>query len=245
MLIGTAELQPLADSAPHVAEFIGKEIRLHDVTCMQYIAEMPNSAREAALPPSLHPTIPAAVSVQVYDVGDSPWGAFRFANTRISCRSGARARGFSTATLVDGEQACAGLRTSLGFPARPADIAFRHGYDGVSIAIVNEHETVFALEAIDPEPMGLNDVQYTGTLNLAHTPMGLRLMQIEAHTEASQVDRLQGQLLEFDGAALGNPLLEPVYTVSASVAKISMSFPPVRFVCKADELAFTGTEAVG
>ena len=244
MLIGTAELQPLADSAPHVAAFIDEEISLRDVTCMQYIAEMPNSAREAALPPSLHPTIPAALSVQVYDVGNSPWGTFRFANTRISCRSGARARGFSTATLVDGEQACEGLRTCLGFPTRPADIAFRHGYDGVSIAVVTAQRTVFALEAINPEPMGLNDVQYTGTLNLAHTPMGLRLMQIEAHTETSQADRLQAQLLEFDGAALGNPLLKPVYTVSASVAKITIGFAPVRFVCKADELAFSGTEAV-
>ena len=184
------------------------------------------------------------MSVQVFAAADSPWGAFNFANTRISCRSGVRARGFSTATMIDSEAACDALRSRLGFPARLAQIDFRHGYDGVTASVELDGAVIFSAAGIDPEPMALDDVQYTGTLNLAHTPLGLRLMQIETHTQASQVERLTPQFHDFNGAAWGNELLEPAYVVSASVVKMSMSFPAVRFVCKVDELAFTGTEAV-
>ena len=92
--------------------------------------------------------------------------------------------------------------------------------------------------------MGLNDVQYTGTLNLAHTPNGLRMLQLEASHQASRVERLSSRLLEFVPAAWGNKLLAPYYVVSSSIANETVTFPPVRFVCKADELAFTGTEQV-
>jgi len=60
-------------------------------------AEMRKSAREAVLPPSLHPTIPPALSIQVWRVAESPWGAFHWALTRISCRSGVRCARFSRA----------------------------------------------------------------------------------------------------------------------------------------------------
>ena len=120
MLVGSADIEQLAAQAPEVPEFCSEEIVLPQVTCFQLVAEMRNAAREAVLPPSLHPTVPPAMSVQVFAVADSPWGAFNFANTRISCRSGVRARGFSTATMVDSKVACDALRSGLGFRARLA-----------------------------------------------------------------------------------------------------------------------------
>ena len=92
--------------------------------------------------------------------------------------------------------------------------------------------------------MGLDDVQYTGTLNLAHTPNGLRLIQAEADHASTLVERLSPRLETFVGAAWGNPLLVPAHIVSASVAVGSIVLQRVRFVCRVDELAFTGTEAV-
>ncbi len=244
MLIGNADVQILAKSAPNVSAFSDTPLSFGEVTCFQLTAEMPNSAREAALPPALHPTIPAALSVPAYEVGESPWGAFKFVTVRVSCRSGVRARGFTTATVVNHAPASTGLSSSLGFPCQVGEIYFRHGYDGVSLEVILDQQSVLNINAIDPEPMGPDDVQYTGTLNLAHTTMGLRLLQIEAQTTSRQVDRLQARLLNFDGAAWGNPLLKPTRVIAASVAKLSLTFPPVRFVCKPDELAFTGTEAV-
>ena len=92
--------------------------------------------------------------------------------------------------------------------------------------------------------MDVHDVQYTGTLNLAQTPNGIRLVQLEADHTATRVERLTARLLRFDAAAWGNALLDPYVVVSSSLAGETIVLPPMRFVCKADELAFTGTETI-
>lgn len=246
MLRGTADIDALAAAAAEVTVFHPETIRLEEVVCFQMTAEMKNSARESQLPPGLHPTIPAALSVQVFEVGSSPWGGFNFAVVRVSCRSGVRARGLTRAAVVSTDAACEGLRTQLGFPARTGSIDFRHGYDGASVRVVSTAGVeMLHIEAIDPEPMALEDVQYTGTLNLAHTPLGLRLMQVEMSSQATRVERLSARIERFESAAWGDELLVPVRVIAATVANVETEFPPVRFVCKADELAFTGTEAVG
>ena len=245
MLTGTADLATLAESAATVEEFHPDPIQLQGVTCFQLTAEMRNSAREALVPAGLHPTIPAALSIQVLNVTQSPWGSFAAALLRVSCRSGVRARGFSHAAIVTTDSACAGLRQMLGFPARPGKIGFRHGYDGVSIEVSSETGgTLAAIEGIDPEPMGLDDVQYTGTMNLAHTPKGLRLMQVEMSAHPASVERLSARIRCFDGAGFADERIDPARVIAASVVTMDAEFPPVRFVCKPDELAFTGTEAI-
>jgi hypothetical protein len=115
----------------------------------------------------------------------------------------------------------------------------------VSVEVASgSDERSLIIEAIDPEPMGLDDVQYTGSMNLAHTPNGLRLMQVEMETEIRSVERLSARIEAFDGAAFGDARLRPVRVIAASVVSMDADFPPVRFVCKPDETAFTGTEAV-
>ncbi len=219
-------------------------IRFDTVACFQMTAEMRNGAREAILPPGLHPTIPAALSLQVWSVGDSPWGEFRMAVARATCRSGVRARGFTLAAYASSAGACEALRNHFGFPARHGDIVLRRGYDGADASVTSAGRRILEIQAIDPEPMGIDDVQYTGSLNLARTPNGIRLVQLEADHAATRVERLTARLSAFDAAAWGNPLLDPYFVVSASLALETVVFPPLRFVCKPDELAFTGTEAI-
>ena len=245
MLIGTADVGALAETAPTVAQFSTEDLHLEQVQCLQLIAEMRNAAREPVLPPALHPTIPAALSIQAYQVGDSPWGAFDLVLCRVSCRSGVRARGYCTAAAASTDVAAQGLRERLGFPTRVADINFRIGYDGVRLSVTDGGLETLSLHALDPEPMGQDDVQYTGTLNLAHTPLGLRLLQVEHNTRSSRVERLRPMHLRLDGNAWGNAVLAPSSLVAATLASMSLTLPAVRFVCKADELAFTGTESVG
>lgn len=244
MLVGSANIEQLAASAATISEYVQEVIEFEEVTCFQMTMEMRNQAREAVLPPSLHPTIPASLSLQVWEVGDCLWGPFTMAVCRITCRSGVRARGFTSAVYASNEEVCNKLRSSFGFPADLADIQFRHSYDGTDVRVIKASEEILSVSALDPEPMGLTDVQYTGTLNLAHTPNGLRLVQLEAHHTATRVERLSSRLISFDGEAWGNKLLQPYHMVSSSVASETVSFPPVRFVCKPDELAFTGTERV-
>lgn len=245
MLRGNADLAQLAETAPEVPAFSSEPLPLSGVTCFQLTAEMRNSAREALVPSGLHPTVPPALSLQVLEVDDSPLGSFVLALIRVSCRSGVRARGFTRAAIVTTDAACEGLRGTLGFPVVVGRIDFRHGYDGVSLQVSSAEGALLAMvEALDPEPMGLDDVQYTGTMNLAHTPNGLRLMQVEMNTQPSRVERLSARIEAFDGKAFGEGLLQPARVIAASVVTMEAEFPPVRFVCKPDELAFTGTEAV-
>lgn len=245
MLRGTADVSVLAETAATVEAFCPDPINLEGVSCFQLTAEMRNSARESLLPAGLHPTIPAALSLQVMEVGDSPWGGFAFALLRVSCRSGVRARGFTRAAIASTQRACDGLQQALGFPAKSGAIGFRHGYDGVSVSLSSgSGEPLAEIEAIDPEPMAIDDVQYTGTMNLAHTPNGLRLMQVEMNAEPSRVERLRARIESFDGAGFGDERIKPAQIIAASVVRMDAQFPPVRFVCKPEELAFTGTEAV-
>ena len=65
-----------------------------------------------------------------------------------------------------------------------------------------------------------------------------------ARPNKQRIERLTARLLHFDATAWGNPLLDPYNVVSSSLAAETIVFPPLRFVCKADELAFTGTETI-
>jgi len=244
MLIGSADLEALSERAPRVPQLNTEPLILEQVVCLQLTAELPNSAREAVLPPALHPTVPAALSIQVLKASRSPWGELAMASVRIACRSGVRARGYTVGTVANSE-AADGLAMTLGFPVQIGEVRLRHGYDGADFSVQTELGIIAALAAVDPEPMGQNDVQFTGTLNLAHTPLGLRLLQVESDCAPSQVERLTPGILSFDGGGWGQSLLVPKLLVSCSVVVAPQwTFAPIRFVCKPDELAFTGTESV-
>lgn len=240
MITGTASVDALANGAATIEEWATDSVELGQVECFQLIAEMRSTAREAVLPPGLHPTIPPALSIQGWNVNDGPWGSFCFVHTRVSCRSGVRARGFTTAAIATTQAAVDGLGAQFGFPVRLGSAALRRHYDGVDLSADG-----LTVTGLDPTPLGSSDVQYTGTLNLADTPSGIRLVQVETNHSGDRVERLQGRILAFDPGAWGNELLSPYHVVSSSIAVETITLPAVRFVCRADELAFTGTEKVG
>lgn len=242
MLTGTADLDELAAAAPTIPAFAASEVLFEGAICLQVMLEMPNASREAVLPASLHPTVPAVLCLQTWQIDESPWGGFAMMLSRVACRSGVRARGYTTRALVSSDRAVKGLMQTYGYPAVKADIQFRHGYDGADASATIGDQLVAMIRAHSPEPISPDDVQYTSTLNLAHTPNGLRLVQVEARHHGSKADRLTASLEAFDAKSLGSDLLEPRRLVSASLVTQTVEISPVRFVCKADELAFTGTE---
>jgi len=244
MLTGTADIARLADAAPVIPAYLAEPLVFDGVTLLQMVLEMRNGAREAVLPPALHPTIPPTLSVQVWQIAASPWGAFGMAVARVSCRGGVRARGFTVAAVASTEGACRGLRETLGYPALPADVRCFASYSGAEAAVVRDGRELFRARAIDPVPMGADDVQYTSTLNLAQVPAGLRLVQVDFDVQPERVERLHGHLEVFDASAWGNPLLDPYFVVATSVATGRVTFPPLRFLLRPAELAFTGTEAI-
>ena len=132
----------------------------------------------------------------------------------------------------------------------------RRHYDGVDLTVAPAGETsngalardsagaMLQLSALDPDPLSVGDLQHVGSMNLAHTPLGLRLVQIETHHEPSRVERLAARIDAFDAAAWGQPLLDPYWVVSCSVSLEDIEIPPIRFVCDPAKPAAEGTERV-
>ncbi|HXK22989.1 MAG TPA: hypothetical protein VMS55_09970 [Myxococcota bacterium] len=244
MLVGTADLQTLAVSAPSVPAFRSDTVTLAGVEVFQACFEMRAASRERPLPSGLHPTNPATWIVLAWRCAESPWGPFSLVQLRIGCRSGVRTRGFVCAAACDAAVAARELAACWGFPTRAARIMLSRRYDGCSLAVATVDATSLAIEAQDPDPLAPDDVQYTGTLTLARTPRGLRLVQLEPRTQLERAERLRPRLERFDAAAWGHDALTPYHPVSASIGVGRIEIPPVRFVCRPDVLAFQGTESV-
>ena len=244
MLVGCADIDELQKHAGTIPRFASEPIVFEDTTCFQLGVELDNSAREALLPSGLHPTIPASMVVQVFNVRQSIWGAFLLAVTRVSCRSGVRARGFTLGAKVTTAGARKGLESTLGLSAGLADIELQETYAQTRVGVALSGIQILEVQALDPEPLSTSDLQFTGTLNLANTPKGLRLVQVETVPQLSRVERLQSSFSAFHGESWGSPLLQPRQVIASTISRGDFLMPPIRFVCKPDELAFTGTESV-
>ena len=230
---------------PRLAGFAARPVSLPGATILQAMFEMPGSAREAIVPAGLHPTNPAALVLQAWLCPESPWGAFSLVQARAQTRSGVRPRGFVTGAACDNAVAAEALAAGFGFPALAAEIHWKRAYDTVRLAVVRGGETILAFEGADPDPLAAGDVQFSGTMNLADTPNGWRLVQIDPEVRATRAERLRPRLAAFVPAAWGDARLDPYHPVSASITQGDIQIPAIRFVCKPSELAFTGTEQVG
>ena len=242
MLTGTAAVESLR--AGRVPSWDVEPVTLEGFEVVQALFELRVATRESVLPPALHPTNPPTLAVQVWRAATSPWGAFELAQVRVQCRSGLRPRGFVTGCVVDNEAAGDALAAGWGFTPTFGDVRLRRFYDETTVEVDVGGRPVLRLSGADPDPLGAHDVSYSSTLNLAETPNGLRLVQLDLDVVPDRVERLHPRLDVFDADAWGNELLDPWYPVSASVAVGTATLPPVRYVCRPDVLAFQGTETV-
>jgi hypothetical protein len=244
VIAGTARLEELKARRPRLAAFDAAPVSLAGVEIVQAMFEMPGSARECIVPAGLHPTIPAALVLQAWRCPESPWGAFSLVQARAQTRSGVRPRGFVTGAACDNAAAAAALSSGFGYPALPAEIRWQRSYDTVRLEVARGGEAILAFEGADPEPLAAGDVQFSGTLNLADTPRGWRLVQVDPEFRAVRSERLRPKLSAFAPAAWGDPRLDPYYPVSASITLADVTIPALRFVCRPEELAFAATEKV-
>ena len=241
MLTGTAAAESFR--AGSVASWDAPVAELEGIEIVQAMFELRSAGREAVLPPALHPTNPPTLVVQAWRCPSSPWGPFELAQVRVQCRSGLRPRGFVTGSVVTTPDAAAGL-AAWGFSPVLGDVRLRRFYDETVLDVSVDGRPILALAGRDPDPLGAGDVGWSSTLNLADTPNGLRLVQLDLDVVPERVERLRPTLSTFDAAAWGNALLDPWYPVSASIAVGRATLPPVRYCCRPDVLAFEGTETV-
>lgn len=245
MLTGSAPVAEFLAHAATMSNFDTDAVVLDDTEVFQAMFESHIGGRESSLPPSLHPTAVPTFVVQVWRCPESPWGSFSLAQGRVGSRSGLRPRGHIQACVVDNEQAVDALRARWGFPARVGHVDLHHHYDAVHAHVAVDGSTLLSVRGLDPDPLDAGDVAYSGSVALAHTARGVRLVQIEYDVEPIRAERVRPHLDAFDGARFGmHPAVQPWYPVSASIARAAISLHRLRYVCRPDELAFSGTESV-
>ena len=245
MLTGSAPVDELVAHAATMSGFDTDALSLPDAEVFQAMFELRIGGRETSLPRGLHPTGVPTFIVQFWRCPDSPWGPFSLAQGRVGARSGLRPRGHVQGCVCDNDEASAALRARWGFPVHAGAVTLRHHYDAVEALASVEGHVVLSVRGKDPEPLGNGDIAYSSTVALAHTPRGLRLVQVEYDVEVTRAERLHPELDEFDAAGFGvHPTVEPYHPVSASIALGTIELHRLRFVCRPDELAFTGTEPI-
>ena len=244
MLTGTARVEELAVRAPVLARLDAGAVVLPEAESLQVAYEIASPHRVAMLPPALHPTDPPIVTWVVTRCPRSPWGPFAMAETRLECRSGLRFRALLVAAVVDQPAAARALRDDFGFAVQPGEVGLRRHYDAIEARVLTAGRLVLALTVSDPDPLAPGDIQHVANLHLAHTPKGLRLVQVEPRFATRRAERGRARVTTFDGAAWGEARIVPVHPVSASLSLGEITIPPLRYLCRPDVLAFEGTEVV-
>lgn len=243
MLTGTAAPDEFLEHAATLDDFDAEAVTLPGAEILQAVFEIHIGGRQASLPAGLHPTNPPTFVAQVWRCPESPWGPFAMAQARVGCRSGLRPRGFVQGCICDNERATDALRRRWGFAARLGSVTLRRQYDSTSAnAAVGDYDA-FELVAFDPEPLGPDDVSYSTAANLAHTPRGLRLVQVDIDVHLTRAERATPRLTRFDGATWGvHRTVIPYHPVSATTTVGDITIQRLRYLSKPDELAFTSTE---
>ena len=246
MLVGAASVDELLAHAATMPSFDTDALDLPGAEVLQALFELRVDGREAALPPALHPVNPPTAVIQVWRCPDTPWGPYSVAQVRVGARSGLRPRGHVQGCVGDNAAAVDALRTRWGFPVQPGHVRLDRHFDGTTAEVLVDGRPVLSVRGTDPEPLGPGDVAYSTAVTLAHTPRGLRLVQVEYDLAAERAERLRPLPLgAFDAVRLGaHPSIDPWYPVSASIAVGTLTLHPLRYVCRPDELAFTATEPV-
>jgi hypothetical protein len=244
MLSGTASVEELMACAATMADFATDAVALPGAQVFQAMVETAVTGRQTSLPAGLHPTNPPSMVLQAWHCPESPWGAFSIATGRVQCRSGLRPRGFVQACVVDNADAAAALATRWGFPARVGEVTLDIGYHDTHLSVTVDGAGALDVRALDPLPLGPDDVAFSTTLTLAHTPRGPRLVQVDSDLACERAERLVACTPTIDAAAFGlHPSVVVTHPVSASLSRGTLTLQPLRYVCRPDELAFTGTES--
>lgn len=245
MLAGTADVERLAERAPRMAGLRPEPLAVEGASVLQVAHEFRAEDPTALLPPALHPTSPPALTWTVLSCPATPVGPFTLALTRILCRSGFRTRGFLVSAVVDTAAAAALLAAQWGIGARLGRVALTRRAHGTFATVAVDGDVVLDIALLDPAPLSGADIHYSPTMCLAHTPRGLRLVQVEPRYTIHLAERGRPRLGTFDAAAWGELALRPSSPISACVTVSDVDFGRIRFVCRPGALAFDGTEPVG
>jgi len=244
MLVGTGDPEALARGAATMAGFATAPEKLLGVETLQIALEVDRAGADELLPPGLHPTRPPVVTWLVQRVPESPWGPFALAQCRLECRSGLRPRGFLLGGVIDNEAARAALAARWGYALELGAPRLARSYDEICATAALGGSTVLEVALRDPMPLRNADAYYVASVHLAHTPRGLRLIQVDPDFDVARAERGRPLVLRFEADAWRCAGLRPSAPVSGSFSIADVTLPALRYACRPEVPAFLGTERV-
>jgi len=242
--LGTLDTAPLLVGAPEMKDLDTETLVLPGVEILHVLHEIEAGPMLDVLPPALHPTLPPTVQITVWRARDTDLGDFTMAQVRVGCRAGVRPRGFLLGCVIDSEIAAEQLGARWGFRSDAGTPVLKTGHDRIQATVVRDGVTILDVALLGPEPISGGDVQYTANMNLASTPAGPRLVQVDPEFEFQKASRGKLQLTTLDTGAWGDDRIVPSWPVSTSFTVADVTLPRLRYTCKLDVPAMAGTETL-
>lgn len=243
-LLGTGDVTRLLASAPTMPSLDTDALTLGGVRILHVLHEIDSGPMLDLLPPALHPSVPPTLSVWAYQVRGSDIGDFTYAHLSVGSRAGVRPRGFVVAGFSDDDDSARVLGERWGFRRDEGVPKLVVTHFGARLVVERGGETILDIGLESPEAVSGADLQYVAQMNLAHTPSGDRLVQVDPDYVFSKADRGRPRVDAFDAAALGDERIALAWPISASTAVADMTLPKLRYLCKIDVPAMAGTEPV-
>jgi len=193
--------------------------------------EMPMQAALAALPVSLHPSVPAVYGITFVRAKASALGPFELAYAGIACRTGIKPRHFVQAAYSDSAAAADFFATRYGFACRTAGVKCRETYDRVRGCVELDGDTLLDVAITESLPLvGAGAlIKYSPPLNATRVAGEPALVQFEAAYDFKRVLRGKPHLAAFDAASLGNAAVRPTHPIAGSFAVCDLHLMPPRF----------------
>jgi hypothetical protein len=232
---------------------------LEHAVVVQATFELAGLGRDPLLPPGLAPTVPTLLTFLSVQVPDGPFGRMSFAQARLSCRSGVRARALVVASEVEAtSEVVERLARGWGLGGRPGSVGLHRRYDRVTVEVP---AWGLVLAIADPSPIGAGDVQYVAGLHPVTTSDGAsRLAQVELDVVLERAERGRPELVAYDGllvggqgppsrrAEVGPPsrrvkLVQPARPVAATVGAGTFTLPRIRYLLDPELPPHLGTTA--
>jgi hypothetical protein len=232
-LVGTRDVT--AESGLATVDDLGTEPwALGEIDVVHVNYEISQRGMHSTIPPALHPSIPPHLSWLVYRVADSEFGPFALAQTRVGCRIGIKPRGLLVSAVCDNPRAAEALRTRWGFRVVQGEVVLRPRNDRVEVEVSVCGTEILALDVVDPRLLAGAGVPIAAGLNLADTPEGRQLLQVDPDYVIVSADRGRPLIRSFDAAAWGDADsaadIVPSWPISGSHLRAEVTLPRLRYL---------------
>lgn len=245
MLFGTGPVEPLAARAPKLESLDTGPLTLPAVEVFRVTYEIARRDTQSFFPPALQATVPPLVTWCFHRCTDGPLGPFCLAEARLHCRSGARTRTYLLASLIDSAAAGAALTAGWGFGPRAGALSLERSYDRVDARASLAGRCILDLSLLDPTPLGPHDIHFAPGMHAAHTPGGLRLLQVDTSYRVQRSERGRPRIHGFSAADWQEERVRPVFPVAATFTSADWTLERLRFMSRPEVNAFEGTEPIG